>query len=221
MPGWIGVIVVIYRTLGDIANIGLILPAVWNIRLIALWNFLQTPDGNICIAIAGAGWLVGLVLWPSLSRKATTRARPQAVSPEEIPNHPVLPAAAPVVDESIPETANTSQPCKESWITAQGHVMELIPDQAGCTALLRSGQNIIRARFDETWSWYLSHLEDGATVSIEGKKSSEQTDRQLHLLDCVCPDGIRVRPRPTGSSVSHTANRALTHRRSTNSGYSR
>jgi hypothetical protein len=174
--------------------------------LMALWNFLQTPDGNVVLAVVGAGWLIGLVFWPKRSRKAMARARPQAIGPPEIPTNPVSPAVVPVVDEPHLETADTTQACKESWIAAEGHVVQLIPDQAGCTVVLTSGQGVINARFDETWLWHLSHLENGNTLSIEGKKSPDQTDQSLHLLDCVCPGGIRVRPvspsdRRTGTPV--------------------
>jgi hypothetical protein len=193
-PLWIGVIFFVGRA----ANIDFTLPPIWISRLIALWNFLQTPNGNIVLAVAGTLWLIGLIFWPKRSQKTTPDARPRAVDPrtdESWVRYPLLAAAEPVVVKPIPETADTAEPHKESWIAAEGHVMQLIPDQTGCTAVLTSGQRIINARFDETWSWYLSHIKNGTTLSVEGKVSSTPTDRQLHLLDCVCPDGIRVRPR--------------------------
>jgi len=196
-PGWIGIIVFIYRIVGHAANIDSIFPAIWNSRLIALWNFLQTPDGNVVLAIAGTGWLIALVFWPSHSREATARAQPPVADAPGIPTNPILPAAAPLVREPIPAplAADTTQPCKKSWTVVKGSFMQLIPDPAGCTAVLKSGEEIINARFDKTWLWHLSHLESGTTLSVEGMKSLEQTDQPVHLLDCVCPDGIRVRPR--------------------------
>src|SRR5579863_680892 len=175
-PAWIVVIVVICRIIARAANIDLSLPASLMSRLIALWNFLQTPDGNIVFAIAGTAWLVGLVFWPDRSRKTTTDTLPRAVD---------LPVAEPVVVKPIPGIGDAAEPFKESWVATQGHFMQLIPDQAGCTAVLTSGQRIINARFDETWSWYLGNLKNGAPLSVEGKVSTPPTDRQLHLLDCV------------------------------------
>jgi len=209
VPGWIGVIVVVCRIAGQAANIDF--TAVWNSRLIPLWNnylivpwnFLQTQRGNVALAIVGALWLLGLLFWPNRSRKTTVDVQPTAIEPqpdESWLKYSVLPPVQPVVVEPIVvkpvgATAGTALPNKESWIAAEGHVVQLIPDQSGYTAILTSGQRIINARFDETWSWYLSHLENGITLSVEGNVSSEPTDQQLHLLDCVCPDGIRVRPR--------------------------
>lgn len=208
VPGWIGVVVVC-RIAGETANIDF--TALWNSRLIPLWNnylivpwnFLQTQRGNVVLAIVGALWLLGLLFWPNRSRKTTVDAQPTAVEPQPDDSwlkYPVLPPAQrvvvePVVVKPVRTNARTALPKKESWIAAEGHVVQLIPDQSGYTAILTSGQRIINARFDETWSWYLSHLEHGITLSVEGNVSSEPTDQQLHLLDCVCPDGIRVRPR--------------------------
>jgi hypothetical protein len=197
-PGWIGVIVFICRIIGRAANIDFTLPQTWISRLIALWNFLQTPDGNVVLAIAGTVWLIGLVFWPRRSRKNTTDAPPRTIDPQSDATwlrYPVLPADEPVVVEPTPGTAETAEQYKETWIAAEGHVTHLIPDQAGCTAVLTSGQRTINARFDDTWSWHLSHVKNGTTLRVEGKILSEPTDQQLHLLDCVCPDGIRVRPR--------------------------
>jgi len=197
-PGWIGVIVFICRIIGRASNIDFTLPPIWISRLIALWNFMQTPDGNVVLAIAGTAWLIGLVFWPNRSRINTAGAPPRAVDPQPDATwlrYPVLPTAEQVVVEPTPETAENAEPYKETWIAAEGHVMQLIPDQAGYTAVLTSGQRTINARFDDTWSWYLSHVKKGTTLSVEGKISSEPTEQQLHLLDCVCPDGIRVRPR--------------------------
>jgi len=194
VPGWISVIIFVYRVIGHATNIDFILNAVWNSRLIALWNFLQTPDGNIVLVIVGVGWLVALIFWPNRSGTATACARPLAIDPPEIPTDPIPPTAVPVVGKPHLETLDTIQPRKESWIAAEGHVVQLIPDRAGCTAVLKSGQDIIKAQFDETWLWHLGHLKTGTTLSIEGRISSEQTGQQLHLLDCVCPGGIRVRP---------------------------
>lgn len=197
-PGWVVVIVFACRIVDRALNIDFTFPPIWMSRLIALWNFLQTPGGNVVLAIAGTVWLVGLVFWPNRSQKNTGDAPPGAVDPKSSATrlgHPVLPAAEPVVVEPTPETAETAEPYKETWIAAEGHIRQLTSDHAGCTAVLTSGQRTITARFDDTWTWYLSHLKNGTTLSVEGKILSEPTDQQLRLLDCVCPDGIRVRPR--------------------------
>jgi hypothetical protein len=193
-PGWIGVIIFVYRIVGHVIDTASILPAVWNSRLIALWNFLQTPAGDVALAIVGTGWLIALVFWPSLSRKTRAGARPEPIErPVTVPTNPAPPAAVQVVAETQLEIEDTTKPSNESWITAKGVVMQLIPDQAGCTAVLRSGQDIIHARFDKTWLWYLNSLEKGTALSFEGKAaSSGQTGHPIDVSDCVCPDGIRV-----------------------------
>jgi hypothetical protein len=193
VPGWIGVIICIYRVVPHVIKNDVILPAVWNNRVIAFWHLLRTPDGNVVFATVGAAWLLGFLFWPRRSGKMRTSAQEKAVDPPSvIPNDPTS-TVWENVGETYADAVEIAKPSTESWTEAEGTVVRLIPDQAGCTAILKSGQDIINARFDKTWVWYLSSLENGTTLSIEGKISSAaQTSHQLDLLDCVCPDGIRV-----------------------------
>jgi hypothetical protein len=176
--------------------------AVVNSRLIVLWDFLQTPAGNLVLASAGAVWLLGLVFWPSRSRNATDDDQLPAIDSkpgdEPCSRESIVPPAKPVISDpnlKITQAADVAQPPDELWVAAEGHVLRLTRDETGCTAVLKSGKDTIHARFDETWFWYLNHLKQGITLKIEGRTSTEKTD-QLHLLDCVCPDGIRIRPFP-------------------------
>ena len=207
-PGWIAVVVVICRGIGQVLNTGSILPAVWNTRLIALWNFLQTPGGSLALAMLALVWLTGFVFWPGRSHETKTSAPAMAFDTHGVRRanstlHLTLEPAVEVeataaveaeaAGEAIFETADTAGPSPESWIAAQGAVVQLIPDHAGCTAVMKSGQDIIHARFDKTWLWYLNSLPEGRTLKIEGNASaSRQTDHRLDVFDCVCPDGIRV-----------------------------
>jgi hypothetical protein len=184
--------------------------------LIGLWNFLQTPDGDVAIAMVATIWLTGFVFWPRRSRKTQADAPLMAVdTPAAVPTNLTLSQALQgamdvvrevagearqvageaneVTGEAKLETANTPKASPESWVAVHGDLVQLIPDHTGCTAVLKSGQDVIHARFDKTWLWYLDSLPKGRTLSIEGKTyASEQTDQQIDVFDCVCPDGIRV-----------------------------
>jgi len=63
-PGWLLVVSFIWRLVGNISNVDFVVTASGNSRLTAIWNFVQTPLGNVLLAIIGFGWLITLVYLP-------------------------------------------------------------------------------------------------------------------------------------------------------------
>lgn len=77
-------------------------------------------------------------------------------------------------------------PYKGSWISAEGEITLLLPDNVGFVAVLRDADGkTIEARFpDKTYEEALSPLAKGIIMRVNGKIADHQNGSQLYLQAC-------------------------------------
>ena len=84
VPGFIfGVLLPLFKWLGYISDIDFVLSAGGNPRIVAVWNWLTTPTGNLVLMLTGLSWLALLVWWPSKSSDTSSPATPAAIASQE------------------------------------------------------------------------------------------------------------------------------------------
>jgi hypothetical protein len=76
------------------------------------------------------------------------------------------------------------EPYKGLWISITANAVQIIPDGSGATVVLRSGQDLVNARFDNSWRNALGRVNTGETITIRGRLGEVQNGQQLYLLDC-------------------------------------
>jgi hypothetical protein len=65
------ILVFLNNFIGTMANVDFVLTATGNSRLVLIWKFLASPNGNL-LAIAAVGiWLTVLILWPEKADKGS------------------------------------------------------------------------------------------------------------------------------------------------------
>jgi hypothetical protein len=84
---------------------------------------------------------------------------------------------------------------KGLWLSTQGQLTQLIPDDSGYTAILTINPTFVRphsfpnhdlvnARFAKEWEAALSRLSIADTITIQGRIANGQNGHQLYLSDC-------------------------------------
>lgn len=76
------------------------------------------------------------------------------------------------------------EPYKGLWISIKADPVQIIPDTAGVAVVLRSGQDLVNGRFDNSWRKPLGRLNGGETMMIRGRIGEVQNGQQLYLVEC-------------------------------------
>lgn len=76
------------------------------------------------------------------------------------------------------------EPYKGLWISITAKADQIIPDTSGATVVLRSGQDLVNARFDNSWRKALGRVNTGETITVRGRLSGVQNGQQLYLIEC-------------------------------------
>ncbi len=76
------------------------------------------------------------------------------------------------------------EPYKGLWISVKAEAVQIIPDTAGATVVLQSGQDLVNARFDNFWRKALGRVNSGDTIAIRGRIGEVQNGQQLYLVEC-------------------------------------
>ena len=80
------------------------------------------------------------------------------------------------------------EPYKGLWISITATADQIIPDTSGATVVLRSGQDLVNARFDNSWRKALGRVNTGETITIRGRLGDVQNGQQLYLIQCEIGD---------------------------------
>lgn len=76
------------------------------------------------------------------------------------------------------------EPYKGLWISIKAQAVQIIPDTSGTTVVLRSSQDLVNSRFDNSWRKALGRVNTGDTITVRGRLGEVQNGQQLYLVEC-------------------------------------